>query len=225
MQRAVTLALQLDRRDLAARLDAGSALRESLFGNVEAATRDAMAALELSSGRDAEYGAAAALAFARNSSAAQRLTDDLAKRFPEDTAARYHYIPVIRALLALNRNEPRKALELLEVNVPYELGSPPSYYSGFYGVMYPVFVRGQAYLASHRGIEAAAEFQKIIDHPGLVVSDPIGALAHLELARALVMSGDKVRAKAAYADFLDLWKAADSDLPTLKSAKAEYARL
>jgi eukaryotic-like serine/threonine-protein kinase len=225
MQRAVTLALQLGRRDAAARLDAGSALRESLFGNVEAVTRDAMAALELSSGRDAEYGAAAALAFARNSSAAQGLADDLAKRFPEDTAARYHYIPVIRALLALNRNEPGKALELLEVNVPYELGSPPSYYSGFYGVMYPVFVRGQAYLASHRGIEAAAEFQKIIDHPGLLVSDPIGALAHLELARALVLTGDKVKAKAAYADFLDLWKTADSNMPTLNAAKAEYARL
>jgi hypothetical protein len=91
--------------------------------------------------------------------------------------------------------------------------------------MYPVFVRGQAYLASHRGIEAAAEFQKIIDHPGLVVSDPIGALAHLGLARALVLSGDKLRAKTAYADFLDLWKTADSDLSAFKSAKAEYARL
>ena len=125
----------------------------------------------------------------------------------------------------MNRNEPKKALELLEVNVAYELGSPPSYFSGFYGVMYPVFVRGQAYLASHRGIEAAAEFQKIIDHPALVVSDPIGALAHLELARALVLSGDKVKAKVACADFLGLWKTADSDLPTLNAAKAEYARL
>ena len=125
----------------------------------------------------------------------------------------------------MNRGDSRKALELLEVNIPYEFGSPPSYYSGFYGVMYPVFVRGQAYLASHRGIDAAAEFQKIIDHPSLVVSDPIGALAHLELARALVLSGDKVRAKAAYADFLDLWRTADSDIPTFKAAKAEYARL
>jgi DNA-binding winged helix-turn-helix (wHTH) protein len=225
VHRAVALALQLGRRDAAARSEAASALRESLFGNMEAATRDATAALELSSGRDAEYGAAAALALAQNSSAAKGLADDLEKRFPEDTAARYDYVPVIRALLALNLNDSRKALELLEVNVPYELGSPPSYFSGFYGVMYPVFVRGQAYLASHRGIEAAVEFQKIIDHPALVVSDPIGALAHLELARALVLSGNKVRAKAAYADFLDLWKTADSDMPTFKSAKAEFARL
>jgi DNA-binding winged helix-turn-helix (wHTH) protein/tetratricopeptide (TPR) repeat protein len=225
MQRAVALALQLGRRDAAARLEAGSALRESLFGNVEAATRDATAALELSSGRDAEYGAAVALALAQNASAAKGLADDLEKRFPEDTAARYHYIPVIRALLALNRDDPKKALELLEVNVPYELGSPPSYFSAYYGVMYPVFVRGQAYVASHRGIDAAAEFQKIIDHPRLVVSDPIGALAHQGLARALVLSGDKLRAKAAYADFLDLWKTADSDLAAFKSAKAEYARL
>jgi DNA-binding winged helix-turn-helix (wHTH) protein/TolB-like protein len=225
MKRAVELALQLGRRDAAARLEAGAALRESLFGNLEAATRDATAALELSSGRDAEYGAAAALALAQNSSAAKGLADDLEKRFPEDTAARYHYIPVVRALLALNRNDPKKALELLEVNVPYELGSPPSYYSGYYGVMFPVFVRGQAYLAAHRGIEAAVEFQKIIVHPALVVSDPIGALAHLELARALLLSGDKVKAKVAYADFLGLWKTADSDMPTFNAAKAEYARL
>jgi hypothetical protein len=179
----------------------------------------------MSSGRDAEYGAAVAFALSQNSSAAQGLADDLEKRFPEDTAARYHYIPVIRALLALNRNDAGKALELLEVNVPYELGSPPSNFSGYFGVMYPVFVRGQAYLAANRGMEAAAEFQKIIDHPALIVSDPIGALAHLELARALMLSGDKVKAKAAYADFLDLWKTADSDLPTFNSAKAEYARL
>jgi serine/threonine protein kinase/tetratricopeptide (TPR) repeat protein len=225
VQRAVALALQLGRRDAAARLEVGSALRESLFGNGETATRDATAALGLSSGRDAEYGAAVALALAQNSAAAKGLADDLEKRFPEDTAARYHYIPAVRALLELNRNDPKKALELLEVNVPYELGSPPSNFSGYFGVMYPVFVRGQAYLAAHRGMEAAAEFQKIIDHPALIVSDPIGALAHLELARALVLSGDKVRAKAAYANFLDLWKTADSDIPTFKSAKAEYARL
>jgi eukaryotic-like serine/threonine-protein kinase len=224
-RRAVALALQLDRRDAAARLEAGSALREAFFGNKEAAAHDAAAAMEFSTGRDAEYGAALTLALVQNSAMAQGLAGDLDRRFPEDTAARLHYVPAIRAALALNGDDPERALQLLQVNAPFELASPPSNFTGFYGVMVPVFIRGRAYLALHRGADAAAEFQKILDHPALVVSDPIAVLARMELGRALVLSGDKVKAKAAYADFLDLWKAADPDIPALKVATAEYARL
>jgi tetratricopeptide (TPR) repeat protein len=151
------------------------------------------------------------------------LTNDLEKRFGEDTSVRFNYVPALRALL--NLGEPSKAIDLLEIAVPYELGTPRCTIHGFFGALYPVYVRGLAYLAARRGAEAAAEFQKILDHRGIVVSDPIGALAHLQLGRALDLSGDKARAKAAYQDFLTLWKDADPDIPILKQAKAEYASL
>ena len=134
-------------------------------------------------------------------------------------------MPAIRALLALNHREPAKAIELLQIAVPYDLGTPPCSALGFFGMFYPIYVRGEAYLAAHQGAEAAAEFQKIIDHRAIVISDPIGALAHLQLGRAFAMSPDKTKAKAAYQDFLSLWKDADPDIPILKQAKAEYARL
>ena len=184
-----------------------------------------MAALELSKGRDVEYGAAFALALSGDSSRSQTLTNDLEKRFPEDTAVRFSYLPVLRALLGLNHGEHSKAIELLQIAVPYELGAPPSSFFGFFGALYPVYVRGQAYLAAHQGAEAATEFQKILDHRGIVVSDPIGALAHLQLGRAFALSGNKTKAKTAYQDFLNLWKDADPDIPILKEAKAEYAKL
>ena len=109
--------------------------------------------------------------------------------------------------------------------VPYELGAPHSTIHGFFGALYPVYVRGEAYLAAHHGAEAATEFQKILDHRGIVVSDPIGALAHLQLGRAFALSGDKIKAKTAYQDFLTLWKDADPDIPILKQARTEYAKL
>jgi tetratricopeptide (TPR) repeat protein len=176
-----------------------------------------------------EYGAAFALALSGESSRSQKLVDDLERRFPEDTAVRFMYLPALRALLALNGGsqggDPSKAIELLRIAVPYDLGAPPSCAPGFFGMLYPVYVRGQAYLAAHQGAEAAAEFQKILNHRGIVVSDPIGALAHLQLGRAFTLSGDKTKAKAAYQDFLTLWKDADLDIPILKHAQAEYAKL
>lgn len=177
--------------------------------------------MESSKERDAEYGAA--LALSGNSARAQALTNDLEKRFPEDTSVRYSYLPTLRAVMALARGEPARAVELLQPAVPYELGAPRSSMHGFFGALYPVYVRGEAYLASRKGTQAAEEFQKILDHPGIVVSDPVGALSRIGLARAYALSGDA--AKAAYQDFLNLWKDADSDLPVLREAKSEFARL
>jgi tetratricopeptide (TPR) repeat protein len=184
-----------------------------------------MAALELSKELYVEYGAAFALALSGDSSWSQALATDLERRFGEDTSVRFSYLPALRARLALNHGEPSKAIELLQIAAPYELGEPRSAIHGNFGALYPVYVRGEAYLASHQGSEAAAEFQKILDHRGIVVSDPIGALAHLQLGRALALSGDKTKAKKSYQDFLTLWKDADPDIPILKQAKAEYASL
>ncbi len=227
---AVDLARQAAERERAAVWETGPALWEALFGNAPAARQVAMAVLELSKGRDAEYGAAFALALAGDASQAERLAKDLETRFPEDTAVKYNYLPTIRALLALKpplnqKSDPSKAIELLRIAAPYDLGAPRSAVFGGFGALYPIYVRGLAYLAAHQGAEAAAEFQKILDHRGIVVSDPIGALAHLQLGRALAMSGDKAKAKAAYQDFLTLWKDADQDIPILIDAEKEYAAL
>jgi hypothetical protein len=173
-----------------------------------------------------EYGAALALALSADSSRSQTLANDLETRFPQDTAVRFGYLPTIRAVLALNRGEPSKALESLKTAAPFELGVPLcSVPPAFFGVLYPAYFRGAAYLALHQGTEAAVEFQKILDHRGMVISDPIGALAHLQLGRALVLTGNPVKAKLAYQDFLSLWKDADPDIPIFKQARAEYAKL
>jgi tetratricopeptide (TPR) repeat protein len=224
-QRAVDLAKQSAHRERAALFDTGPALWEAFLGNAPAARRKAAEALELSRDREVEYGAAVALAVAGDSRRSQTIAADLDRRFPEDTAVQFSYLPVLRALLALNHGEPAKSIELLQLTVPYELGAPPSAFFGFFGALYPVYVRGEAYLAAHQGVEAATEFRKILNHRGVVINDPIGALAHLQLGRALAVSGDESKAKAAYLDFLTLWKDADPEVPILKQAKAEFAKL
>lgn len=224
-QHAGNLAQQSSELERAAMYVAGAALREALFGEVTTATESAGAVLRLSRSRDAEYGAAFALALAGDQSQAATLAGDLERRFPEDTAVRFNYAPTLHALLALKHGDPSRAVDLLQVSMPYELGEPPSSFFGFYGALYPIYVRGEAYLALNRGPEAVREFQKIIDHRGIVVSDPIGALAHLQLGRAFVASGEKTKAKTADEDFLTLWKDADSDIPVLKQAQAEYSKL
>jgi serine/threonine protein kinase/tetratricopeptide (TPR) repeat protein len=221
--RAVDVAQQSGQRERAAGFEAGAALREAFFQNAPAATRSAAAALELSKDREVEYGAAFALALAGDSKRAQTLADDLEKRFPEDTCVKFEYVPEIRALLALNRNDPAKAIELLQIAAPYELGAPRSSFHAIYGVLYPIYVRGEAYLALHQGAQAAAEFQKVLDHRGIVSSDPVGAMARLQIGRAYAMSGEQAKAKTAYRDFLGLWREADPDIPVLQQAKAEYA--
>jgi tetratricopeptide (TPR) repeat protein len=138
-------------------------------------------------------------------------------------------LPTIRALLALNDDSKAggasKAIELLQLARPYDRGVPPSVAPMFIGPLYTIYVRGVAYLAAHQAPEAAAEFQKLLDHREIVVSDPIGALAHLQLGRAYALSRDKIQAKAAYQDFLNLWKDADTNIPILSEAKSEYREL
>jgi tetratricopeptide (TPR) repeat protein len=224
-RRAADLVRHASQRETAALYETGAALWEALFGNAPAARRSARAVLDLSRNREVEYGAAIALALAGDSSRAQTLANDLEKRFGEDTSVRFAYLPEIRALVALNRHSPSTALDLLQSTVPYELGEPRSSIHGFFGALYPIYVRGLAYLSAHQGTEAAMEFQKILDHRGIVVSDPIGALAHLQMGRALAMAGNNDKAKIAYQDFLILWNAADPDIPILKQAKSEYSKL
>ena len=185
-----------------------------------------MAALALSNGRDVEYMAALALALSGDSSRSQTLADDLEKRFPEDTFAKFTYVPVLRALSSLAGGKPTDSVERLQISLPYELAVNGLNFTHFYlGGLHSAYVRGEAFIASHRYAEAAAEFQKILAHRGIVGTDPIGALAHLQLGRVLALSGDKTKAKAAYDAFLALWKEADPAIPILKNAKAEYARL
>src|SRR5579863_10153857 len=152
-------------------------MREALFGNALAARRRAGDAVKLSNGRDVEYGAAFALALSGDSSRSQGLTEDISRRFPEDTIVRFTYVPTIRALVALNHREPSKAIELLQTAISYERGTPIEGGSEFLlgtGSLYPAYVRGLADLAAHQGAEAAAEFQRILDHRGVVLCDPVG---------------------------------------------------
>jgi len=220
-RRAVEQALQVAQRERAGLWESGAAVREAFFGNASEARERATAALELSKNREVEYGAGFALALSGDSSQAQALADDLERRFPEDTSIRSSYVPALRARLALNHGDASKAIETLQVAIPHELGPARS----LLGALYPVYVRGEAYLALHQGVDAATEFQKILDHRGIVQSDPIGALAHWQLGRAYAMQGDTAKAKAAYQDFLTLWKDADPDIPILKQARSEYSKL
>jgi hypothetical protein len=224
-RQAVDQALHASQRERAGLWEAGAALREAFFGNISEARKLALAALELSRNREVEYGAAFAFALSGDSTRSQAIADSLAKRFSEDTSIQFSYLPALRARLALNRGDASKAFELLQAAVPNELGSPRSSVEGGFGALYPIYVRGQAYLAAHQGARAAMEFQKILDHRGIVVSDPVGAVARLELARAFALSGEVAKANTAYQDFFTLWKYADPDIPILKQAKAEYARM
>jgi tetratricopeptide (TPR) repeat protein len=166
----------------------------------------------------------AALVLSRVGEAAQalKLADQLNQDFSLNTSIQTYWLPTIRAVVELSRNNPAKTVDLLQTASPYELGLP---YPLFSACMYPIYVRGQAYLQMHQGAPAAAEFQKIIDHRTAVVNCSLGALAHLQLGRAYAVAGDKVKARGAYQDFLTLWKDADSDIPILREAKAEFAKL
>jgi DNA-binding winged helix-turn-helix (wHTH) protein/tetratricopeptide (TPR) repeat protein len=220
-QRAVDQAMQESQPERAGLWEAGASLREAFFEQVPDARKRAVAALKLSNSREVQYGAALTFALSGDSSRAQTLADDLEKRFPEDTVVRFSYLPVLRARIALNQGDSARAIEMLQTATPYEMGAS----RGLFGALYPIYVRGEAHLAAHRGPEAATEFQRILDHRGIVGSDPIGALARLQLGRALVLSGDTIKATSAYQDFLTLWKDADPNIPILSQARSEYAKL
>src|SRR5260370_37056862 len=211
-------------KEAAATYSATSGLREALFGNADEARRRATLVMARSAGRDVQYGAALALAYDGDDGRAQALTDDLGRRFPEDTIVQFNYLPTLSAKLAASRRNPSVAICSHRAPALYELGQTTFSNVGW-TALYPVYVRGEAYLAAHQGNEAAVEFQKILDHRGIVLNEPIGTLAHLGLARAYAIQGDTAKAKAAYQDFLTLWKDADSDIPVLIAAKAEYAKL
>jgi eukaryotic-like serine/threonine-protein kinase len=163
---------------------------------------------------------------ARTGDAAQarKIADDLAHRFPLNTMINRYWLPVVDASIEIGRNNPAKAIEGLRTATEYELGTPaPQFEVG--GSLYPTYVRGQAYLSLHQGAEAAAEFQKFLDHRGIAVNSPLAALARLQLGRAYVLAGDKTKARHAYLEFLELWKDADPDIPIFQQAHFEYAKL
>ena len=213
-RRAVAFAQRARQTETAANHEAAAALREAFLGNAAEARRRASAALALSNGRDVQYSAALTPALTGETARAQRLANELTQRYPDDTIVQFMDLPVLRAQLALDRNDSGKAVEELQAAVPYELGNG----------MQATYVRGMAYLSAHDGRKASAEFQKISEHQTLALNY-VGALAHLGLARAYAIKDDNTKAKAAYQDFLMLWKNADADVSILKQANAEYARL
>jgi len=220
--RAVDYTVRGGQKETAAEYEAESAVREALAGNSSTARQQADRALALSKGRDAMAIAGIALALAGDTAGATRIAIDLEKLFPEDTVMHYNSLPVMRASIALRSGDSAKAIAALTVSTPHELGQAAQQVTF---VLYPVYVRGLAYLAAKQGIAAAAEFHTVVDHSGLVQNEPIGALAHLGLGRAYVLSGDTSKAQAAYREFFALWKDADSDIPILNQARAEYAKL
>jgi eukaryotic-like serine/threonine-protein kinase len=224
--RAMNLALQSGERESAASYQAARAVWEAACGNAAEADKNATAALALSNGRDVEYAAGLALALSGYSSRSQPLADDLETRFPEDTFTKFTYVPVLRALSALEQGKPTDSVERLHIALPYELAVNGLNFVHFYlGGLHSAYVRGEAFMAAHDYAAAAAEFQKILDHRGIVGLDPIGALARLQLGRAFALSGDLANSKTAYQDFLTMWKDADHDIPILTQAQAEYVKL
>jgi len=221
-RRAADSAERTNEDETAAEYLGHSAVREALVGNMDAAKQDAKASMLRSDSKQGKAFSAIALALAGDSAQAARLSDDLRKNFPADTIVQYDDLPMIRAATALHSGDASRAVESLAEAEPYELGQ--TNYS-FTFALYPVYLRGQAYLAVKQGVAAQVEFQKILDHYSVVGNQPIGALARLGLARSYRLQGDIPKAHAAYSDFLSLWKNADPDVPLLKQAMVEFAKL
>jgi tetratricopeptide (TPR) repeat protein len=196
--------------------DSGDHRHDTESGNAAPAKQLVKDALTLARDKNIDATASLALALAGDPPKAAELSDQLSRHYPANTAMKFEILPELRAAEILQR-DPRKAIDILAVSMPYELA--PS------ALLYPAYFRGYAYVAMRQGPAAAQEFQKIIDHPGLVQMDPIGALAHLGLGRAYVVAGDQAKARAAYNDFLTIWNDADPNIPILKEAKMERARL
>jgi tetratricopeptide (TPR) repeat protein len=221
-ERAVDSAARSQAKEAAAGWLVNSALREAEFGNAAAARKDVHESLRLSTGRDVIVLAALALARAGDADGAQRLAGDLEREYPTNTFIRSYWLPTIQAAFEIRKHNPKQAIGLLQPVLPYELGSPPP--MGL-ATLYPVYLRGEAYLIAGQGAMAAGEFQKILDHPGLVLNFPLHALAYRELGKARALAQDQAGARQAYEEFLALWKDADPDIPALQEAKTEYARM
>jgi serine/threonine protein kinase/tetratricopeptide (TPR) repeat protein len=223
-RKAVTAAERDNRKEAAALWQANAALREAEFGNREQASKDANAAMALAPIHDMQILGALALARAGEAARSEALAADLSKRFPEDTYLHHYWLPSIRASNATSGKKPDDAIRFLDDTTKYEFGQAlPQIEIG--GLLYPIYVRGEAYLAKGRGSEAAREYQKLVDNRSVVQNCPLGALAHLGLGRAYTLQGDTQKARTAYQDFFALWKDADPDIPVLIAAKAEYAKL
>jgi tetratricopeptide (TPR) repeat protein len=221
-RRAVDAAARNNSKETAALWQVNAALREAEFGNTAVAKQDVAAALTLAPGRDVKLLAALTLARIGETARAKTILEELEKNYTSDTILKVYWLPAIKAAMELKANNSTQAVLSLEPAVPYDLAGPPQFQLG---TMYPAFIRGQAYLLAHNGAAAAAEFQRVLDHSGIVLNFVTGSLAHLQIGRAYALSGDTAKAKAAYQDFLALWKDADPDIPILKQAKAEYAKL
>jgi tetratricopeptide (TPR) repeat protein len=226
---AIEVASAVGNRERAAAYETSMAVGEAWYGNTAAAKRNVTHVLDGEFGRHVTYAGALALAIAGDTARSQAIADDLERRFPEDTSVRFNYLPTLRALAALRSNDPARAIELLRPAATYEFAQPGISFHGAggvtFGAMYPTYVRGMSYLALRKAAEAAAEFQKILDHPGVVLEDPMGSLARLQLARAWTIAGDVGKGKRAYEELISLWKDADAKIPLVSEARAEYARL
>jgi predicted Zn-dependent protease len=209
----------------AAVTQATAALLEAEYGNLDAGRKGATVALTMAAPSEpAKILAALTFAELKDGTRAEQLASELGQRFPNATLLNNVWLPAIHAQIATSRDNPTEAIKLLQAALPYELGlewrvPPPIFF------LYPVYLRGQAYLRAQQGGNAAQEFQKILDHRGITGNSPVAPLAHLGLARAYALSGDTTKAKTAYQDLFALWKDADLDIPILKEAKAEYAKL
>ena len=220
-RRAADSAVRAGAKETAAQWLASQGLREAELGNVTAARQAVARALALAPGRDVKVLSVLALARTGETAQSRTILEALQKSEPTNTYLKVYWFPVIEASIAMAQQAPDRAVVALEPSLPYELGGPPP--GG--GTIYPAYVRGLAYLAQKNRPRAAAEFQKFLDHTGIVQNFLLGSLAHLQLGRAYAMAGDQAKAKTAYQDFLTLWKDADPDIPILKQAKSEYAKL
>jgi predicted Zn-dependent protease len=219
----VDAAVRADSKETAALWQVNAALREAEFGNAAAAKQGVAAALALAPGRDVKLLSALALARVGETARAKTIVGELEKSYPSQTVLKVYWLPTIKAAIELNTSNSAQALAFLEAAAPYELGIPPQF--NYLGTMCPAYIRGEAQLLAHNGSAAATEFQKFLDHRGITINFPLGALAHFGLARAYALQGEAAKARAAYKDFLTLWKDADPDIPILKEAKVKYAKL
>jgi tetratricopeptide (TPR) repeat protein len=217
LQRSVQVSDRLGFKETTADTQSFFAVTQAEMGNASKAKELAASSSALAHGRSNMESLAVALAMTGEVSRAQAIEDDLSHRFPDDTLLHQVSIPVVRALIEMDRKAPEKAIEALQAATPYELGTNQG--------LFPIYVRGLAYLQAKRGAEAAAEFQKMVDHRGIAPTAPEHSLAKLGLGRAYVLAGDTAKARAAYQDFFALWKDADPDVPILKEAKTEYEKL